>query len=254
MKQEMNYSMYVDRYLEGVMSSDEQFWFEKELQHDSSLQEEIKLQQDIQKMMSEREVLELESQLDAIYHQTYRPWIQSIPFPKNIKSSFVKYTAAVASVALIVVTTILFVGRRDNSGDIYSNYYQPAEISMSFRAAADDLNSDLRDAMTLYENKEYKAAIQKFEKILAEDNTRIGLNLYSGISHMEIEEYAKANESFQKIIDQKANAFVESAEWYLGLCYIKTNDKEKAIEVFGDIVARDGYFRKDARNIMNKLK
>ena len=70
---------------------------------------------------------------------------------------------------------------------------------------------------------------------------------------MEIEEYTKANESFNKIIDHKANAFIESAEWYLGLCYLKTNENQKAFEVFGEIVERDGYFKKDARKIIKKL-
>jgi tetratricopeptide (TPR) repeat protein len=108
--------------------------------------------------------------------------------------------------------------------------------------------------MTLYENKDYADAIQLFEKVLAEDNSRVGLNLYSGISHMEIEEYAEANNSFKKIINHKANAFIESAEWYLGLCYLKTNENDKAAIVFEDIVERDGYFKKDARKIIKKLQ
>jgi tetratricopeptide (TPR) repeat protein len=256
MKQEMNYSMYVDRYLDGVMSLDEQFWFEKELQHDTNLQEEVKLQRDLQKMLAEKEVLELESELDVIYERAYHPWKTTFSsVSKNIKDSLTKYSVIAASIAVIIIVSVSFLGNRGSSNaDIYNAHYQPAEINMSFRAIAEEVNSDLRTAMTLYENKEYAEAIGLFEKVLAEDNSRIGLNLYSGISHMEIEEYAEANQSFKKVIDHKANAFIESAEWYLGLCYLKTNENEKAAAVFGGIVERDGYFKKDARKIIKKLQ
>jgi tetratricopeptide (TPR) repeat protein len=256
MKQEMNYSMYVDRYLDGVMSVDEQFWFEKELQHDADLQEEVKLQKNLQKMLAEKEVLELESELDVIYQQTYHPWKTTISsVSRNIKESLTKYTVVAASIALIIIMSVTFFSRRGSTNaDIYNAHFQPAEISMIFRASAEEVNSDLRNAMTMYENKEYGKAIQLFEKVLAEDKSRIGLNLYSGISHMEIEEYAEANKSFQKVIDHQANAFIESAEWYLGLCYLKTNENEKATEVFEEIVERDGYFKKDARKIIKELQ
>lgn len=255
MKQEMNYSKYVDRYLDGVMSVDEQFWFEKELKHDADLLEEVKLQKNLQKMLAEKEIIELESELDIIYEQTYKPWIKTISLPKNIRDNLRKYSAIAASLALIVITSIIFFDKDSGSyAEIYDQYFQPAEISMSFRADASEINSDLRNAMAFYESKQYAEAIQLFEKVLSEDNSRVGLNLYSGISHMEIEEYAEANKSFKKVIDHKTNAFIESAEWYLGLCYLKTNENEKAVEVFGDIVERDGYYKKDARKIMKIIQ
>ena len=256
MKHELNYSMYVDRYVDGVMSVDEQLWFEKELQHNADLQEEVKIQKKLQKMLAQKELLKLESELDAIYTQTFQPWRKSIiTIPNSVKNSLGKFSVLAASVALVIITSIIFIGKHTSSNtDIYKAYFQPAEISMSFRAGAEELNSDLRSAMTLYENKEYGEAIQLFEKILTKDQSRIGLNLYSGISHMEIEEYDEAHKSFNKVINNKANAFIESAEWYLGLCYLKTDEQDKAIEVFKTIVERDGYYKKDAKKIIKKIQ
>jgi tetratricopeptide (TPR) repeat protein len=252
MKQEMNYSMYVDRYLDGVMSVDEKFWFEKELQHDAKLQEEVRLQENLQKMLAEKEIIELESELDAIYAKTYQPLRKRI---SSLPKEFIKYMVVAASIVMIIITTITLIGRHSVPGDeIYNEHFQPADFSMSFRAGGSELSNDLRTAMTLYEKHEYADAIQLFEKVLSEDNSRIGLNLYSGISHMEIEEYDEANRSFQKVIDNKANAFVESAQWYLGLCYLKTEETEKAAEIFGNIARQDGYYKRDARKIMKKLR
>ena len=125
---------------------------------------------------------------------------------------------------------------------------------MSFRTAENVVDNDLRSAMILYEQKEYTKAIELFENILKADESRIGLNLYTGISHMEIKEYAEANKNFKKIIDHKANAFIESAEWYLGLCYLMTDDTVKAEEIFVDIAGKNGYYRKEAKRILKMLK
>lgn len=82
----------------------------------------------------------------------------------------------------------------------------------------------------------------------------MGLNLYSGISHMEIKEFQKANERFQIIIDNKPNPFVESATWYLGMCYLMTDEREKALEKFSILAKNKGFYQTDAQKIIKHLK
>jgi len=254
MKQEINYSRYVDRYIDGVMSVNEKIWFEKELKDNNKLQSEIDMQQKIEKVLSDQDTLNLQTQLDEIYLKTYRPWRKTITFPKVKRKSIYIISSLAASV--VMISFILFAGIKKSSStaSLYAEYYQPAEINMSFRTAEDIVDSDLRSAMSYYENKEYSKAIVLFEKILETDNSRIGLNLYSGISRMEIQQYAEANNNFKRIIDHKANAFLESAEWYLGLCYLMTSENDKAREVFNKIASTNGYYRKDARRILKKIE
>lgn len=253
MKQEIKYSRYIDRYMEGVMSTDEKIWFEKELMDNDELKAEIELQRKIDKVLSESEVIDLQNQLDNIYTNTYRPWAKTIHIPKLKKSA--TYLIAGVAAVLVVLFVSLFkeTNRSSTPSAIYAQYYQPADINMSFRTAEEIVDSDLRLAMMYYENKEFSQAIDLFEKILESDNSRIGLNLYSGISRMEIKQYDEANKNFKRIIDHKANAFIESAEWYLGLCYLMTNDNLKAREVFEDIASSDGYYKKEARRILKKI-
>ena len=71
---------------------------------------------------------------------------------------------------------------------------------------------------------------------------------------MEINEYGEANKKFNKIIDHKANAFIESAQWYLGLCYLRTEKSEKAKDIFSSIANSRSYYNKDARRILKKMK
>ena len=253
MKQEIDYSRYVDRYLDGVMSASEQIWFEKELKDNSELQSEVEMQRKIGKVLSDRDTMELQHQLNDIYLKTYRPWIKTIDIPKLKKKPLYAISGVAAILILVSVFVPRVIKRSESSATLYAQYYQPADINMSFRTAEDIVDSDLRLAMLHYENREFKEAIALFEKILETDNSRIGLNLYSGISQMEIKQYAEANKSFKRIIDHKANAFIESAEWYLGLCYLMTDENEKAQEVFNSIASSDGFYRKEARRILKKM-
>ena len=250
MKQEINYSRYVDRYLDDVMSVSEKNWFEKELEDNAELQAEIDLQKKINKVLSDQDTFKLQAQLDKVYLKTYRPWGKTV----NISKKKMAYLLS-GIAATLILAFVLIHGRMQQSSSvsIYAQYYQPADINMSFRTAEDIVDSDLRLAMIYYENKDFPKAIEHFENILKTDDSRIGLNLYSGISRMEIEQYAEANKNFKRIIDHRANAFIESAEWYLGLCYIMTDETEKAREVFTKIASEDGYYKKDARKILKKL-
>jgi len=249
MKQEMNYSRYVDRYLEGVMNSPERIWFEKELDGNPELQREIDLQRKLNVVIADKELIALQQQMNAIHRRTYGSIIRGLHVSKSVRN-IVSMTAGIAAVFTIVAVILVKTLSISSSDKIYAQYYKPASINMSFRSSGNVQDNDIRSAMTLYDSKKYDAAIQLFEKILKEDDSRIGLNLYSGISHMEINQYAEANARFKKIIDQKSNAFIESAQWYLGLCYLRTNDKEKAKEVFAGIAHSGGYYKKDAGRIL----
>jgi tetratricopeptide (TPR) repeat protein len=252
MKQEMNYSRYVDRYLEGVMKNAERIWFEKELDGNTELQQEINLQRKLNTVIADKDTLALQKQMNNIHRKIYGQIIPDFNVAKSMKNALY---ISVGVVAVLAISAIFIVKNYSTSStqNIYAQYYKPAAISMSFRSSGDVLNNDLRSAMTLYDNKKYEGAIQIFENILKEDDSRIGLNLYSGISHMEIKQYAEANAQFKRIIDQKANSFVESAQWYMALCYLKTDKKDKAKEIFAGIANNGVYYKKDARRILKRM-
>jgi tetratricopeptide (TPR) repeat protein len=253
MKQEINYSWYVDRYLEGVMNDAEKNWFEKELDGNKELKAEMELQKKLSVAIADWKMTALKTQLNTIHKRLSRNKVSIF----NISGSYrnlIYISSAIA--ALIVISFLVFsksLNTHSSTSDLYAQYYKPAEISMSLRSTGKNMSIDLRSAMMLYENQKYTDAIQLFEKILKEDSSRIGLNLYSGISHMEIKQYNEANQKFNKIIDHKANAFFESAEWYLGLCYLMTDNEEKAGKIFASIANKGSYYKKDARRILKKM-
>ncbi|MFA5152815.1 MAG: tetratricopeptide repeat protein [Clostridia bacterium] len=165
-------------------------------------------------------------------------------------------------VAAIIIFIILMFGsfnlfRCDNTNqqsnqEIINKFYAPYEMTLITRS----LNNDIlmQEAVVLYKNKNYKEAANIFKQILKENNSNIAaIQLYSGISYLEIKEYQKANSLFNQIINHNDNLYIEQAEWCLGFCFIMENDKEKAIEQFKKIMSEKGYYSKNAKQILKKL-
>ena len=254
MKNYLNYAEFIERYLDGEMGKDEQIWFEKELDANPDLRKELDLRRNVAKAIQEKEVMELRSQLKEICSS---PGYRETTVRKNTVVLFRKLLVAASFITVVVIGSLLVLFLTDktySNEEIYAMYYRPYEGAMNFRSADVNINNDLRTAMQYYENKDFRNALVLFEKILKDDSSRIGLNLYSGISHMEVREYNDANSRFQKIIDNQYSLYIEQAEWYLGFCYLMTDNTEKAKQQFEQIAAQDGYYSPKALEILNKMK
>ena len=71
---------------------------------------------------------------------------------------------------------------------------------------------------------------------------------------MEEEKYQNASNSFNEIIDNNNNLFVEQAKWYLALCYVVTEDYQNAQDLLNELINDKTYYAKDARNMLKDLK
>jgi len=55
------------------------------------------------------------------------------------------------------------------------------------------------------------------------------------------------------VIDDNKNLYIDHAQWYLALCYIKTDENQKAAEQLAIIEKSKSIYRKDARKILRSL-
>jgi tetratricopeptide (TPR) repeat protein len=254
MKNNLNFDEFIERYLDGEMGTQEKIWFEKELDANPKLQKELELRRNINNAIQEKDVMELRGQLEEIYSN---PEHQETVVKRSTTIFNRKLLVLVSTVLILIVGSLLILLLKSNSytnKEIYAMYYRPYEATLNFRSADNGIDNDLRTAMQYYENRDFRNALVLFERILSEDGSRIGLNLYSGISHMEVNEFDDAHRKFQKIIDHNHNLFIEQAEWYLGFCYLMTDNTEKAKMQFNQIAEKDGYYAPKAMEILKRMK
>jgi tetratricopeptide (TPR) repeat protein len=167
-----------------------------------------------------------------------------------------KFYYAAASMALLIATGGLIqrIASPDmDSSEVFEKYYTPYEITVTHRSGNTEVDRLLLNAFEKYEEKNYEQALVLFEEVLETRKNDMALNLYSGISYMEEEKYQKAKTSFDNIISDKDNLFIEQAKWYLGMCYLKTENTEKAEFVLKEIIKEESYYKDVAVKVLKDL-
>lgn len=252
MESRIDYDYYIQRYLDGEMQNDEKFWFNRELEDDVELQYLFDLYQAVDATLKDTEVIEFREQLMEV-EQDYFDRGQQLEKVRPVK---IYKFGLIAATVMLLIGVGWFLMRQFQPYDkeeIYAEYYEPYQVTMRVRSADTEIEKMLAEALNKYEAGDYASALPVFEYVLSQDSTKIGVHLYSGISNMEIYEYEDAEESFDKIIEHQNNLFIEQAEWYLGFCYLMTDNEDKAIEQFSEISESTSFYRKPAGEIVRKL-
>jgi tetratricopeptide (TPR) repeat protein len=252
MENEIDYSVFIERYLDKEMSAAEQEWFIRELKGNSMLKKELDFRGKLNVSIAETEIMDFRKELENVFsNSNFRPVTKS-------KRDLSALGIAILSSALVISFMILIITgfpyRRLDNQEIYRRYFKPAEADFTFRAESGMESQILHTAIKYYEEGNYQLALVYFEKILESDSTQTGLNLYSGIFQMELKKYEDARKSFNKIIHNHYVLYIEQAEWYLAFCYLMTNNTQKAREQFAQIEKRKGYYWKQSRRILRKLE
>lgn len=250
----IDYSEKIDRYLDGQMSQDELSWFKKEQDQNPDLRRDLEFQQNMRAAILEDEVLQFRQVLEAA--QADYEHNKVIEHPSRGK--FSKTFRIVAAIAAILVATGFFAWYTLHGGmsnrQLYEMYFKPYKVSMNVRGVADDTQAEIRKALSMYENGNYQQALPLFENVLKNSPANFAVNLYTGISLMELQQYSSATESFAKIIEHKNNLYFEQAEWYASLCYLVADQTDKARKQFVKIVERNGYYSDQAKEVLARMK
>ena len=241
----------ISKYLEGELDSFNQARFEEILKSDTVLRSEVDLYVKVDDAISDTELLDFRSQLNSL-HEELTPELRKIPWKSTRR--VVQATAAALLLVVLTFGSLNFFWNRPLNERFLNEFYSPYEMTMVNRSASSDINILIHQALSLYENQEYRKAVSLFEEVLEKDPSQMATRLYSGISFFEIKEYQKASNSFTTIIDHKDNLYIEQAEWYRGFCFIMMNEKQKATRQFEKIMKSDGYYGEKAREILKKLK
>jgi len=247
------YTKLVDHYLAGDMSGHELQSFEKELKRNKDLSKELKLQQEINSALAEKDVLDLRLQLKMIHKEVEQNDKQPalLYFFKNRAVQ-----VAAASFTLLVVMVFFanqFIQTGSNlNDDLYNKYYNKVE-PVNLRSGSAEIDNTYMEALVAYQEENFKKAQLLFEEVVSLDYNKMEANLMSGAANMELNKYNKASTSFKKVIDHQDNLFIDDAEWYLGFCYLQTHNTEKALEQFEKIAMGNSNNKEDAKKIARKI-
>ncbi len=242
----IDFSYFIERYIAGEMDKKEELWFLKEMEGNPELKHEVELRRKTDNILVKKDILDLRRKLTNIENTR-------INKPTGEKPGRMKYAALIALLIIIGGIAFIYRGKLSNE-EILERYYKAYEPTSNIRSDFKTDNQDFNLALEYYKVRDYRNAAVYFSKVIQAEPGNMHSTLLNGISNYEISNYPEAENSFTRIIDDNNNLFIDHAQWYLALCYLKTNDILKAKEQFIAIDKSGSIYKKNARQILKRLK
>ena len=249
MKNPINYSVSIEQYLANELVPPKRLAFSKELQSNPELASALKLSQSIDSALERDDIIDLRRKLIAAINAG-RVVEEEVPVVRMYTRKWWYAAASMLVLCAVAATLYLQTPRTITNDSLFSQYYSSENIVDQTRG-----DQNIVEAVIKFQQKDFKTASVLFKSILDKDKSNIAVWFYYGISNIETKNYENSIKAFKTIIEQNDNLYIEHAEWYLGLCYLKNNQKEKAIDQFIVVASNpDNFHRQEAKNILEKLQ
>ena len=246
----IDFSHFIERYIAGEMGEDERQWFEKELNGNENLRQEVDLRKKTDLVLKHQDLISLRSKLSDLEKQRRE---KELSVSKSSRPAYIRYAALITALILIG-SVVLFKGKHTSGEEALNRYYKTYEPPTTQRSGLNTENADFSLAIEFYNTNDYANAALFFNKVVESNPKDMQSVLLSGVSNFEDKKYPDAKISFATVIDDNNNLFIETAKWYLALCYIKTSETDKAISQLEAITEEKGIYSTNARKILRKLK
>ena len=245
----IDFSYFIERYNAGEMDEAEKEWFGKELQKNEKLRKEVELRSRTDDVLKNHDMMNLRNKLNAIEKQRREP----VPLKKPGRALNTRYAAAIAGL-VIIGSIILLSSRKMSNDEILSKYYKPYELVSTSRSdEAGSAPDYYKLAVEFYNIHDYRNAARYFSMVLESDPENMQTELLNGISNFENQDYPAAKGSFFRVISDNNNFYIDHAQWYLALCYIKTGQTEKARKQLITIKTGEGILVHSKRQITESI-
>jgi tetratricopeptide (TPR) repeat protein len=246
----VKYTEWIDSYVDGEMDKAARKNFEAELSANRDLALEFNLEQDLRSALMQDEIIDFRAKCIEAQNEI------KLSERKVVKIVHItrKYWYAVASVLLITLIVggaLIFNPGGYSPEKLFNMYYKSGETIGLSRSG----NVDMAEALRYFSKNDFQTADKLFDEILMIDPNNFAVVYYSGISNIELKDYAKAILMFEAIIKNGDNLYTENADWYLGLSYLAAEKINEAENLFTRIASMPTHhYNDEATSILEKIE
>jgi len=167
--------------------------------------------------------------------------------------SLIRYILPAAAVIGFFITLKIFL-QASNPERLFSLYYEPLKVvSPITRTIEPDTRSGYIQAIQRFNAGDYTGAASGFSDATRKDNTDITPRFFLGITQLALENYDHAIALLSEVA-LKEGTYSKESQWYLGLAFLKTGEKEKALACFEPLSKTPGFYQARAEKIVRRLK
>lgn len=240
----------IEDFIDGELSVDLFAKFNAEYTDNLDLQAEVELRRQVNEAISENEIIDLRAKLKEARNEAESQKVKMlIPHSKSDYFRFLRTSVAII-VVLLGIGGVLHNGFLSLDGT-YNHFYNSPSWSPE-RSVTNEITL-LQEANFHFVNSEYGQVIQLLDRLENADEKPV-FSFYKGASYQNLGKFDEAITEYTKVINEGDNLFVEEAEWYRTLCYLKIADKNKAKNELLAVIERKGHFEKDAKAVLRRLK
>ena len=239
----------IEDFIDGVLEGELLEEFKLELQDNTDLIAEVELRKRINEAIGEKDIFELRNELIATRKAAEVKKVKML-IPES-KSGQVKFWRS--SVAILIVLLGLAGVLRNSFISIdntYDNYFKAPAWSPE-RSLSTEITL-LQQANISYLAGDDAEVVKILSQVPASNNQPV-FEFYKAASLQNMNNFQDAIAGYTNVINHGDNLFVEEAEWYRSLCYLKLGNYEKANLELLAVIDRKGHFEKDAKAVIRRL-
>jgi len=233
------------KILNELLEDDEKLAFNQLLETDETFNQDYNKAQSLADYIADESLFNFRDKLDDISSQFRQNEVKKRTIP--IKRMYT--IASIAASIIILFGSYIFLQRQQKIEDLFQSYYDVDEVYLNTRSGNSTTTDLLEQGLMLFEKDKYQESINYFDQL----PTSVTALYYSGVAHMEIEEYEVAIFKFDQVIVGYLNVFHDQAQWYKGLCLMKQEKLSDAKDIFTRISLSESYYKGKATELTKKL-
>ncbi|WP_303318715.1 hypothetical protein Q4Q34_09365 [Flavivirga abyssicola] len=241
---DQNYIVF-ESYLSKELSPDEVTAFELRLKNESDFNQAFNTYKELSSFLEHK----FEDESASTAFQNNLKTISNTYFEKQETSKkvmrFKPWQYAMAASIALLIGIVTFNNFSNPTFNDYNNY---KTISLTVRGAEEVL---LKEAENAFNNKDFAKAEAVFEQLLVKNDSNNELQLYRGISLLELDKFDEADSMFGKL-SKTPSVYKNKAIWYLALSKLKQKNYDACLDVLKTI-PEDADEYKQVQKLIKKL-
>ncbi len=240
-------TILIEKYLDRELSEQEREQFEQNLKTDKELARELKLHQAIRETIGDEEMADLTNKLNKITNDYHK----KETIHRKIKQ-LVIYTSG-AALIIFLITIISICNKSYTNEELFDQHYEHYDAGTRTRGKEKNTTEIFTNALRTYDNGQYTQAIEQFKQIPETSIYFTPKEFYTALSFMELKNYTEAIKHFEMAVKDEQNVYHDNAVWYCGLCYLKTNQTQKAKQKFQSLNNSCPFYQKKSEEILKNF-
>lgn len=260
----------IELYLSGNMTPEQQLNFEKKMNSDLQLKQDVATYHEMQSFYDPQDWNTIDPKKQHNQIEAYETFLKSEKgqgIASSIKSAenqhfqektpsgikkWIWYGSSIAAILVIGFFIIFQITKTTDSIDLYAEYKNWEDLpSLTQR----DENTQLSKAEGFFRKEQYSEALSEFRNYKVEHTDELNpqVLIYIGIAELELDQNKSAENTFTKLLNSNT-LDAPKAHWYLALTYLKMNDRNKTMQELDKILKDSKNFNyKKAQKLVNEL-